>query len=92
MAWKGLKPEKPTPDSDDETDDHPLDYLIDWYDRVRNRTARGLTTNPILFSEIGWFLRLYRHSYDDFDIDTLEKLDAVWLNSLPKSSQPDKKG
>ena len=89
LGWKGLK-KTPKPKTAPEQSvilDHPLGHLVDWYERLRRQNPRGLDLNPIAYSEIWAFRDLYDHEMDAFDIDTLEKLDAVWLNSLPKRSQ-----
>ena len=83
-----MKPDPPKEEAE-EGPEGPLDYLIDWYERIRGRNPVGMATNPILYGEIGEMLRLYRITdWDNLDIDTLEKLDAVWLNSQEKTPRP----
>lgn len=87
LAKRGWKGAKAPPPPDDVKVDHELGYLVDWYERLRRQTPRGMAQNPILYSEILAFTALYGLDVDALDIDTLEKLDAVWLNCLPKRSQ-----
>jgi hypothetical protein len=63
---------------------HALAYLVYWYEDLRSANPRGWRVEPIPFSEIRAFNDLYGMDMDAFDIDTLRKLDVVWLNCLPK--------
>lgn len=87
LKWRGLKKPPPPQSDKDVVTDHPLGHLVDWYERLRRRSSMVMGASPVPYAEILAFRDLYGHEMDAIDIDTLEKLDAVWLNSLPKRSQ-----
>lgn len=71
---------------------HELAYLILWYEELRAANQRDFGTPlPISFSEIQAYRDLFHVDMDAFDIETLRRLDVVWLNSQPKQSKDDKK-
>jgi hypothetical protein len=88
LKWRGLKSAPPPPPHEDLVDEHPMGHLVEWYERLRRRATPTMVGHvPVTFSEMLAFRDLYGHELDAIDIDTLEKLDTVWLNSLPKRSQ-----
>lgn len=84
LGWKGMKPE---PKPVEVTVEHELGYLVSIYERLRRQNTLPMDgVNPITFTEIKAFDDLAGTEIDPFDLDTLEKLDAVWRNCLPKRS------
>jgi hypothetical protein len=70
---------------------HELAYLLLWYEELRAANQRDFGTPlPISFSEIQAYRELYELEMDAFDIETLRRLDVVWLNSQPKQSKDGK--
>lgn len=63
---------------------HPLGYLVEWYILIRGGAANGFGYQPISYGEIEAFGRLMDLGLDTFDVETLRRLDAVWLRSRPK--------
>lgn len=61
-----------------------LAYLLVWYDDLRNGTMAGMGHNPIQYSEIEAYGRLYRLDIDAFDVEMLRMIDGVWFECLPK--------
>ncbi len=64
--------------------DNELVHLLDIYDDLRIANPIGMSMQSIPYSEIESYNRLMRTGLDPFDIDTLRRLDALWLQSLPK--------
>jgi hypothetical protein len=63
---------------------HPLGYMLDWYILIRGGAQSGMGHQPISYGEILAFDALMGVGLDTFDVETLRRLDAVWLRSRPK--------
>lgn len=68
----------------------PLEYLLVYYEEIRQANPTGFSVQPIPFTEILAYVTLYRIPWDAFDIETIRRLDVVWLNCLPKHDPKDK--
>lgn len=78
MAQKARR--RPRPPED-------LKYLLRWYDDIRTGQSAGMSHNPISHQEIWSYRELYGMDMDAFDVDTLRRLDALWLSCLPKEGE-----
>lgn len=63
---------------------HPLWYLVEWYQQIRAGIPGEMNYRPIPPSEIVALRDLYRFDLDAFDADTLRRLDTLWLKCRPK--------
>ncbi len=71
--------------------DHPLAYLFDWFRDIRYATGNsGFGHVPIPHTEILAYRELHQLDMDTFDVDTLRRLDWLWLKCRPE--KPDPKG
>jgi hypothetical protein len=70
--------------------DFPLIYLLVYYEELRQANPVGFTVQPLSFTEILAYMTLYKVPYDAFDIETIRRLDVVWLKCLPKHDPKDK--
>ena len=73
MARKALRKVKPPPD---------LAYLLGWYNDIRAGQSSGMSHNPLSHTEILAYRDLFDMDMDAFDVDTLRRLDALWLKSV----------
>lgn len=60
-------------------------YLIEWYDLIRGHTALGMRFEPLQFSDIESFGRLWQKEVDAFDAEMLHHIDIKWRASIPSS-------
>jgi hypothetical protein len=59
--------------------------LVDWYFELRSANPAGFGHHqPLTYSEILAFKTVYELDLDAFDVDTLRRLDALWLKLRPK--------
>lgn len=61
-----------------------LSHLLVWYYELRRRNPRGWRFEPIAFSEIEAYGRLFELDMDPFDIDMLARLDDIWQSVQPE--------
>jgi len=76
QARKALRRPKPPPE---------LGYLIVWYDDIRGGMPTSMGVNALSHSEIFAYRELHTMQMDSFDVDTLRRLDGVWLSCIPKN-------
>lgn len=60
-------------------------YLIQWYDLIRGHTAMGMKLEPLQFTDIEAFGRLWQKDIDAFDAEMLHQIDVKWRASIPES-------
>lgn len=72
------------------TPEIPLLYLLVYYEELRQANPIGFSVQPVSFGEILAYMTLFRIDYDAFDIETIRRLDVVWLKCLPKHDPKDK--
>lgn len=54
-----------------------------WYKEIRRQQPRGWNFEPISFTEIEAYARLFRLEMEPFDVSMLLMLDAIWQNKQP---------
>lgn len=60
--------------------DREFQHLLVWYMDLRARTVRGFHTEPIQFSEIEAYGRIYKLDIEAFEVEMLCKVDGIWLD------------
>ncbi|TNG94881.1 hypothetical protein FHQ28_05665 [Pasteurellaceae bacterium USgator11] len=55
-------------------------YLLDYFRELSMSRQCGMTINPILYSEIEAWSRLTATTLEKWELDTLKRLDVIWLN------------
>lgn len=59
-------------------------YILRWYDDIRAGQEAAMGHNRLSHQEIIAYRDLYGFDMDPFDLDTLRRLDDVWLSCQPK--------
>lgn len=73
------------------TKTHPLRYIFDWYLELRSaQGGGGMGVNPLSNTEILSYRTLYEIPMDVFDLDTLRRIDWVWLQYRRERDEADK--
>lgn len=55
-------------------------YLLDYFYQLNLSRQCGMVLNPLLYSEIEAWQRLYRIELDIWEIDTIKRLDYLFLS------------
>lgn len=76
-AWEQELAGKPFPPA--------LIYLFKIYNRIRNRQSNGMGVSPISWPAIDAFVRNARQPLAPWEIETIEDLDNLYLNTQSKA-------
>ncbi len=61
-----------------------LAHLMIWYSEIRNQALRGQYFEPIQFSEMLSYDKMFKLNMDPVDFDLLLRLDRIWRRLQPK--------
>lgn len=67
-------------------------YLLIWYADLRGSNPRGWHYEPLSYSEIDAYSRMFRLRIDPFEILALRQLDQVWMKAQPEPEKPTNRG
>ncbi len=57
-----------------------LVYLLGYFQQLSSARQCGMSLNPLSFSEIDAWSRLYHLSLETWEIDVIKQLDLIYLN------------